>query len=169
MTASRDRIVRLLTWTLRSFAVLLVVMIAFQIWTGAWIEYYLTLNMLVLALAPTWWDIANRLNFYGLPAELAWCGAVFIVGVLGLGLNSGEMDRRLPYSSLVDGHMVCRNQIVVSSIGKRFISVTPDNRRHLINEECKTQFDFSMSPVVPDKSLYDLAAKKFRALRETAV
>lgn len=160
LIATRHWVVGFTTWTLPVLALLALVMLACQFWTGAARDYYFALNMCILALFPSWWKIANHLKFYGLSVELAWCALAFTVGVVGLGMNSGERDRRYSYNDLSEGRMRCGKHVILSPIGNRFISVTPDNRRHLVNDECKVQFDFVPTTIVPFGSLYDLVIAK---------
>jgi hypothetical protein len=163
LVSTRQFIVKLTSWVLPLFAILFVVMACLSIYADAHVEYYLTLNMLVLGFLPTWWNLMNRLKLGGLPVEIAWCAIAFAVGVVGLGLNIGQTDRRLPYTALTESRMRCSNQVILSPIGERFLSVTPDNRRHIINEDCKTQFDFQKTAVFVPGSLYDLVRKKWQS------
>lgn len=125
MIATRQWIVKFSTWALPLIAVVPVSSFILQIWTDARLEYYLTLTSVSLALLPLWWTFANRLNFHGLPVELAWCVFVFIVGVLGLGLNSGERDRRLAYGDLAKGRMFCGSHVIVARLASDLFLLRP--------------------------------------------
>lgn len=157
---TREWVIWFTTWALPLLGLLPLGLLACQIWTDAPRDYYLPLTMLLLALLPIWWRAANRLNFYGLPVELAWCALSFAVGVLGLGLNAGDRDRRWPQAAFVDSRMRCGKHVVLNPIGERFLTVTPDNRRHLTDDECKVQFDFAPTTIVRMDSLANLVSAK---------
>jgi hypothetical protein len=143
-----------------NFIIWCIILIA-EIYADYWIEYYLFSTMTILALFPIWWKIAERLKFYGMPVEIAWCIFSFAVGVVGLGLNSGERDRRISYTELVQNRMHCATHVVLTPIGTRFLSVTPDGIRHIINDECKILFDFEKRPNFSKGTLYELVMRKW--------
>ena len=163
LVATRRWVLRLTTWVVPPLVLIPLIILVCQIWTGAMRDYYFALNFSLLALLPVWWKIANRLQLYGLPVELAWCALAFAVGVLGLGMNSGDRDRRFPYNAVSDVRMHCGKHAILSPIGDRFISVTPDNRRHIVNDECKVQFDFVPTSIIRLVPLYDLVKAKLVA------
>ncbi|WP_019052943.1 hypothetical protein [Sphingobium xenophagum] len=160
LISDRKFIVGFMDWFLPSVGLVMIAMLFCQFWTGARIEYYMTFNMILLALMPTWWRLASYFRFYGLPAEITWCVFVFIIGVLGVGLNAGDKDRRAPYMFLANGHMRCKEQVILNPIGDRFISVTADNRRHIVADDCNVRFDFEAAPTFAEGSLYDLVSAK---------
>ncbi len=162
MVATRQWVINFTTWALPAFALFFLTIFISQIWFGAIRDYHFMLTLIVLALLPTWWKTATRLNLYGLPVEMAWCAFAFSVGVIGLGMNAGDRDRRLPYNVLSDARMSCGTHVILRPIGDRFISVTPDNRRHLINDECKVQFGFVPTPIVPQLSLFEMLKAKLK-------
>jgi hypothetical protein len=151
---------RFLMWVLPLLGLNAVVLLVCQMWTGAMPLYNLVFAFFSLVLMPAWWKAADLLKLYGLPVELAWCCCAFVVGVVGLGMDSGDRDRRMPYILLSDARMHCGDHAILSPIGDRFISVTPNNRRHLINDDCKVQFDFMPTAIIPQQSLYDLVKAK---------
>lgn len=160
LIATRQWVIGFTTWALPVLALFLFTMLICQIWTGSVRNYNFLFTSIFLALMPAWWGAADRLKLYGLPVELAWCAAVFAIGVVGLGMDAGDRDRRLAYKVLFDTRMHCGHHVMLSPIGDRFISVTPDDRRHLINEDCKVIFDFVPTAIIPLRSLYDLVKAK---------
>lgn len=160
LISDRNFIVGLLDRFLPFVGLVMLGILFCQIWTGSRVEYYMTLNMILMAFMPTWWRAAGYFRFYGLQAEITWCVFVFIIGVLGVGLNAGDIDRRAPYSSLANGHMRCKEQVILNPIGERFISATKDNRRHIVDDDCKVRFDFEPAPIFAEGSLYDLVYAK---------
>lgn len=155
--------VRFLTIAVRGAAVVTIVGFICQFWTDSKRDYYLTANAVMLGLSPNFWYAASRLKFYGLPAEVVFCILIFAVGVFTLGMNVGDGDRRMPYDLLRPSRMYCGSHTILTPVGARFISATPDNRRHLIDEECNIQFDFVHAPVIPKAALYDLVKAKLVA------
>ncbi|PTS81391.1 hypothetical protein DBR17_09765 [Sphingomonas sp. HMWF008] len=132
-----------------------------EIYSDSWIEYYMFLTAATLAIFPFWWKAAERFKFYGMPVEIAWCIMSFAVGVVGLGLNAGERDRRFSYAELSQHRMHCATHVVLTPIGTRFLSVTPDGVRHIINDECKVLFDFQKRPIFSEGTLYELVMRKW--------
>ena len=163
LISNRNFVVGLMDWFLPIFGLLMVTILVCQFWTGSRVEYYMTLNMILLAFTPTWWRVTAYFRFYGLPAEISWCVLVFIIGVLGVGLNAGDKDRRAPYSFLANGHMQCKEQVILNPIGNRFISVTADNRRHIVDDDCKVRFNFEPVPIFAEGSIYALVKAKLFA------
>jgi hypothetical protein len=73
-------------------------------------------------------------------------------GAVGIGLEVGQRDRKMPFEWLKNDRMTCGSNVVLNPIGERFISVTSDNRRHIIDDKCQTVFDFpSVAPFQFDK------------------
>lgn len=142
------------------FTLWIIIFIA-QIYADYWIDYYMFLTTTILALFPIWWKVARRLNFHGMPVEIAWLILSFAIGVVGLGLNSGERDRRFSYTELFQHRMHCATHVVLTPIGTRFLSVTPDGTRHIINDECKILFDFQKRPAFSKGTLYELVLRKW--------
>jgi hypothetical protein len=160
LITTQQWVVKVATWILPAMAAIAGLVLALQFWTAGARDYYFTFSFVLLALLPTWWNLANRLNFEGLHVEFAWCALAFGIGVVGLAMNQGDRDRRFPYSALTDTRMHCGNHVILSPIGDRFISVTPDNRRQLITDECKVQFVFQPTPIVPLEPVFDLIKSK---------
>jgi hypothetical protein len=160
LSSVHQRILQLTTGIIYLTVFVLLLILFCQAWTGAIRDYYGVMSVSVLGLLPTWYNTAGRLKLHGLPVDLAWCSLVLAVSVVGLGLDSGEHDRRTPYASLSDSHMHCGKHIIVSPIGSRFISVTTNDQRHIIDENCKPQFDFAPTTPAPLLPLYDLVKVK---------
>jgi hypothetical protein len=160
MAENNRKTVKFIQWVLPLASLLPIALLLCQIWTGAMREYYLVLNFVLMALLPTLWNTASRLGFFGVRVEFAWVGLAFAVGVYGLGLNSGDRDRRLPFSAFADSHMQCKKHFILRPIGSRFISVTSDDRRHLVDDKCEVKFTFPRSDIIPLESLFALVAKK---------
>ncbi len=70
-----------------------------------------------------------------------------------LGMDTGDLHRRLPFAKIKSDQMSCSGSVVLKPIGERFISVTADDRRHVIDAECKILFDLPQSKLIPGAPL----------------
>lgn len=144
------------------FGLLFFVILLAQIWTG-WIRtYYLTFLAMWMGTLPFWSRYAVKRNIYGLKPQLYWIGATFAISVLGMSLTAGEVDRRASYSNLKTGRMLCKNHVILSSIGDRFITVTSDNNRHIVSDECEVFADLEKLPMAATGPLSKLVREKIR-------
>lgn len=134
---------------------------ALSIWVGAIRDHYVMFMFFAVSLAPLWWKVSNHFDIPMLPSELALNAVLFVVAVIGIGMDRGDRDRRLPFELVVSKTMQCNDHRILRPIGERFISVTPDNRRYIINDECETQFVFETVPIYSPKPLGDLVVEKF--------
>ena len=68
---------------------------------------------------------------------------MFIITVFANGWDNGDTDRRGDYKSLIKHHMSCENQLVLSPLADKFLTVTPDGVRHVSDKDCKVLFSFT--------------------------
>lgn len=148
-------------WALAPFALGILFL---QIWTGSYRDYYTLSLVFLMGLLPLFWKAEWLFALPRIPAEFAWCMMVFAVGVFSQGMQTGDRDRRAPYATFLDQRMRCDDHLILNPVGPRFLSVTPDNRRHLIDDQCVVKFNFYPTPVVPSQSPYQLAKAKFSGL-----
>lgn len=120
-----------------------------------YLSYYLTVSYLAMVVSPLWWKFAASLRLYGIAAEVAWVGIAFVFGVISLGADQGQLDRRLPFTSFKADFMKCGHNVIIGTAGGKFISVTPDNRRHIIDGDCATKFTFPLQTTLGTISFYD--------------
>lgn len=163
LAQTASRVVSFFDYALPMFLVLVLVSFSVSIYVDTYIQYYLTFNAIVLSLYPTFIRLAEWLNFRGLRVEVAWSLISFTAAVVGLGLDSGQIDRRLTYDALAKGAMRCQGHVILTPIGQRFLSVTRDNRRHVVDADCKARFEFEQRPLWRGGPLPSLFLEKIRA------
>ncbi len=120
------------------------------------VPWYLGLSFFTVSIAPFWWQITTKLNFLGVGIEFAWLTLSFLVGVFGLGLDNGELDRREAFSELRPTRYACGKLVILATAGDRFIAASKSGVRSVIDEECKVQFNFAKAVPISDKPLGSL-------------
>ncbi|WP_298169941.1 hypothetical protein [Novosphingobium sp.] len=116
--------------------------------------YQLTFIFVFFAFSSRWWKIAVQLSLSNFITELLWCMLVFSISVFGLSLDQGFLDRHAPYKSLSYNRVSCDKFTVLTPIGSRFIAVTSDDKRHLIDDKCQVVFEFSPSYIASSEPLF---------------
>lgn len=117
------------------------------------VQWYLGLSMLTVAVGPLWWAVTSKLKFYGIGVEYAWVTLSFAIGVLGLGMDNGELDRRNDYADLRSSRYACDKLVVVAAAGEKFIAAGKNGVRHVINDDCDIQFSFEKAVPIAEKPL----------------
>jgi hypothetical protein len=124
--------------------------------------YYSCVSTATISFSIPFWWICDRVKLYGFWAEVMWIVVCIVPAVISVGMDEGFRDRRDPMARLVKDTYHCQKQLVVSSIGDRFISVTRDNVRHVINDECEILFNFPRLNPPRDGSISDAVSKSVR-------
>lgn len=125
-------------------------------------SYYLTISVLTLTIVPLWWHVANKLLISGVGMELTLLGLTFAAGLVGLGMDAGFRDRRYSFDALQGSHFACGSDIVLTPVGNRFVSVSPDGSRQVINDKCEVIFKFPTLPKLNERTPAEVV---FQALR----
>lgn len=108
--------------------------------------YFIAMSLIATGISPLWWVVANSLRFHGLPAELTWIVASAIIGIIALGMDLGHIERRYSYEILSLNRYGCASMTILRPLGSRFLAVSPDGQRHIINEKCEVVFSFPAKP-----------------------
>lgn len=125
-------------------------------------SYYALFSAMLFSMSILWWKLAEKAKLDGIGAEFAWTVTWFVVSLVGIGMDAGFRDRRMTFDYHKSAHYRCGTHIILTPAGDRFISVTPDNRRHVINEECKDLFEFASAPPPSSETIFSAIAQTVR-------
>lgn len=124
-------------------------------------SYYVTSQVIILALTFPYWHLCRNIKFYGFWAELAWLLVGFAFATLAMGADSGFKDRRYPYSIVSQDSFSCNNNSVIFRAGENFIAVEQLGKRIALNKDCDLKFEFSEFPPITEKSIYEVIVDHF--------
>jgi hypothetical protein len=133
-----------------------------EIYIGSNLDILLLITLLTNVFIPFWWRTANKLNLSEWREKIIFICTYFCITVFAIGADNGERDRRAEYSSFLGSRMTCGNHIVLAPVGSKFLSVTPNGQRHIIDESCKPLFDFHQAPPFTSGPAIPLAFQKLR-------
>ncbi|MGH6746608.1 hypothetical protein [Novosphingobium sp.] len=84
--------------------------------------------------------IFRKFNFSYLVGSLL--AVEFLGAILFQGYDAGKGYRQLPYRQLAAKSMKCGKYAIVFSVGGKFIAVDSNNRRRIVDADCKDKFYF---------------------------
>lgn len=158
---------KLLDYILPLIAFAFATLLFLQISTGSVRQYKLCFIMIWTGTLPVWWRTQQHARLLGVPIQMVWIIATFVIGVLGMSMEAGDSDRRLPYAKLKPGRLFCKEQIILTAIGERFITATKDNKRHIVNDECEDFASFETVPVAVEGPIWALIVEQWKAASGT--
>ncbi len=145
-----------MTYGLITSSVLCAIMLIYQVYVDGYRNYYISLIWISIGFTTVWAYLAAKLNIFGAKVEVSWSILIFCVSVFGYAMDKGFMDRRMDYDYFSNDPMRCNDQKILSTVGSYFISVSRDNSRLIISDDCKTKFKIQNTAPLSERSISDL-------------
>lgn len=120
---------------------------AWQIYHDRQVSYSILLFGLALVYMTQFWEGLEKRGLPNQTVTYVWCLLSFVISAFGTGWTSGEVDRRMKFAELRISRFGCNDVVVVRSLGENFLGVRRDNRRIVVDKECKVLFQFPIKPV----------------------
>ncbi len=163
LAAAHSTLKTIISWGLAISGLLILMALFFSIYFDLMRLYYLSVSAILLIFVVPFWKLCDALNIEGIHGEFAFVVLMFIAGVIGIGMDAGFRDRRGSMDFLDKDRYQCKDHMVLNTAGSRFITVTKDNMRHVINEECKILFSFPAKPPLRQQSIADAITESLRS------
>ncbi|MGC5796963.1 hypothetical protein [Sphingomonas sp. NFX23] len=111
----------------------------------------------LLSFMPEIWRGFERRGFKGQQISFVWLLLMFAAAAFGSGEVSGQIDRREAFAKIRVGRYGCNDLVVLRRVYEKYIAVRRDNRRLIIDDDCKTLFQFPVmktfqyNPIIPNR------------------
>lgn len=88
------------------------------------------------------WNGFERRGLTNIQTSTIWILLMFVTVAFGSGSFDAQVDRRAPFKEVRVGRYGCGDYVVLRHVGDDFIAVRRDDRRIIINQDCKILFEF---------------------------
>lgn len=131
---------------------------------GFYFSWYLLLQAILICMLPFAIQLASRAQLNRAKVSFSLNCAMFVLAVVALGIEKGDLYRRGSFVQLTNNDMKCGNQTVLLPIGDRFLAVGTDATRNIINDDCKVVFKFERTKLYRNVGIWEGPIKALTSL-----
>jgi hypothetical protein len=147
---TKSKIAKTADRAMLALGALMVLLEAFRMYRNEPVQYNLLIEGILLANIGAVFRFFEKVGLHGSEQGVAWLAVLLCAVAFGAGMSQGQLDRLAQYRTFVGRSYNCGKLIILRPASDKFIAVTPNNNRVLIDQTCKVEFFFPRGRLLDD-------------------